>query len=213
MNMHTPDVLAGDVEQTEEARRRALESVARTFETLKRLIADYDGLKEERDKFEQQIASLVNENDALRDKVRRIDQERERCVQALAACATQISGLGDRCAEVARTAKAQASNSDGSAAAVRRDPLDRLGQRLDVDSPKMFKDPPEDFLSMGPKPRAGWDARTGNAEPRKAGAAESEPRKSAAESPDKAADEKSRALGSVTDRLSKILNDDKNRHD
>jgi hypothetical protein len=211
MNIHASDAIDEDVEQTQEAKSRAIESVARTFETLKRLIADYDELKDERDKFENQVVSLVNENDALREQVKRIDQERNRCVQALLACASQIDVIGGRCAEVVKNVKTQASSSDSAMAALRKGNLqDRPGQRSELDTPKFSKESPDDFRWGAARPRTASEAGNSYSEPRKRTVEEPELKKS---SPDTSDDEKNRPSGSGMDRLSKILSQDPYRRD
>lgn len=209
MNIHASETIRGSVEQTQEAKRRALESVARTFETLKRLIADYDVLKDERDRFETKIVSLVNENEALREQIKRIDQERDRCVQALLACASQIDVVGERCAEVVGNARAQVANTDSAMAALRKgNTQGKFGQGHEPDGSKISKDPPEELRWGSPRPRIVSETGNGLAEAKKRAPDEPDTKKP---SSDAGSDEATRLMETVTDRLSKILNGEPQR--
>ena len=130
MGVHPPETLGDDAEETQhEARSRVLESIALTFDTLKDLVADYDRIKDERDDLESKTTGLIKENETLRERIKRIDQERERFSQSLSECAAQAVAVGTRATELAKTAKAQAHPTDLPPFAERKaTPLDKLEQ-------------------------------------------------------------------------------------
>jgi uncharacterized protein YoxC len=105
-------------------------------------MADYDRIKNERDELEVQTNGLLEENETLYEKIRRIEQERERFSQTLTECASQVVAIGARATELAKIAKAQAqtknipsSTERRAAPLAKREPMIRpISQKTDYQS-------------------------------------------------------------------------------
>ena len=162
MDSHTAEVPGDEVEQSrEDEKRRALESVADTFNALKRLIAEYDRLKAERDILERKIASAVDENETLRKQIKHVTGQRDHHSNALSALTAELDTLASRFIEVGKAARLQAYGERPTGPAERRSMLD-WHQPPHPPEPSMpsFLKFPEEFQRGWAKPRDITEKRT-----------------------------------------------------
>ena len=92
-------------------RQNVLKSAISTVTALKRLLADYDRLQEERNDFERAHARVLLENNTLRKHAKEATDQRELLVRALETLTTQMDAIGASCIETAKTARAQSIDS------------------------------------------------------------------------------------------------------
>jgi|SRR5271154_4725706 len=145
-----------EVEQLQEdEKRRAPESAAGdAFYALKRLIAEYDRLKGERDIFEGKIASVLDENDTLRKHVKRVKGQRDHLSNALSTITAQMDTLGSRFIETVKMARLQAYGERPAAPAEPRlAGWDQPRQPPEPSIPGFLRESPEEFQRGSAKPR------------------------------------------------------------
>jgi len=163
MDSHTAEVPGDEVEQSrEDEKRRALESVADTFNALKRLIAEYDRLKAERDILERKIASAVDENETLRKQIKHVKGQRDHHSNALSALTAQLDTLASRFIEVGKAARLQAYGERPTGPAERRSVLDwhQPPHPPEPSMPSFLKESPDEFQRGWAKPRDITEKRT-----------------------------------------------------
>jgi hypothetical protein len=91
--------------------QKVLETAVSTVTALRRLLADYDRLRAERDDFEREHARVVAENGTLRNRAKEATDQRELLVRALETLTTRMDAIGASCLEAAKTARAQSFDS------------------------------------------------------------------------------------------------------
>ena len=163
MDSDTAEVPGDEVEQSQEdEKRRALKSVADTFHALKRLIAEYDRLKVERDILECKIASTVDENETLRKEIKHVKGQRDHYSNALSALTAQLDTLASRFIEVVKVARLHAYGERPTGPAERRPVLnwDQPPHPPEPSIPSFLKEPPEEFQRGWAKPRDITEKRT-----------------------------------------------------
>jgi septal ring factor EnvC (AmiA/AmiB activator) len=106
------------IEQSkEDERHRVIASAIDTLTAVKRLVTEYDRVKDERDNFERQFADTLVENETLRRQIRESKDQRDRLSKALATLTNQMDAIGARCIEAAKMARVQ--TTDGRSLAER----------------------------------------------------------------------------------------------
>jgi hypothetical protein len=163
MDSHAAEVPGHEVEQLQEdEKRRALESVAGAFYALKRLIAEHDRLKAERDIFEGKIAGALDETETLRIEIKRVKAQRDHLSNALSTITAQLDTLASRIIEAVKMARLQAYGERPAASAEPRPVLgwDQARQPLEPSIPRFLRDSPEEFHRISTKPRDISEKRT-----------------------------------------------------
>jgi hypothetical protein len=127
----SPNAQVLSVEQgRQDDRHRILESAISTVSAVKRLVAEYDRMKEERDRFERQISTAIAENESLRKQMKDATGHRENLLKALESLGAQMGLLGARCTEAIKVVRAQSNEPlpaipTGPQPADSRTPLER----------------------------------------------------------------------------------------
>jgi hypothetical protein len=120
MDFDAPEVLGHGTEQSQQdEKRHVLESLSGTVRALRRLIAEYDRVKGERNDFERQIAGALGENETLRSQMNHVKGQRDRLSNALATLTAQMDAVGSRCVEAVKVARVQAYDHPSAAPAKR----------------------------------------------------------------------------------------------
>ena len=147
MDSQTAELPSYEAERSrEDEKRRALESVAGTFYALKRLIAEYDRLKAERDVFERKITTMLDENKTLRKEIERMKGQRDHLSKVLSTLTAHLDTLASRFVEAVKTARLQAYGERPDAPDERRSVRgwDR-GRHPQVSVPNFLRESPEEF--------------------------------------------------------------------
>lgn len=147
MKPNTAEVLDPDVEQSQdEAGHREFESIARTFNTLKRLLAENVQLKGERDSFERQAAVALDENEMLRKQIKLVKGERDHFSRAFSMLSAQLDTIGSGLINAVKMSRVQAYGERPAASAERRPvPGDQAQQPAEPSIPRFLTQPPEEF--------------------------------------------------------------------
>lgn len=82
-----------------------LEKAIGTVDALKRLIAAYDRMKEERDNFERDLGKVSAENEALRKRANDAKVHRDRLSQIVTTFVGHMETIGASCMEAAKVAR------------------------------------------------------------------------------------------------------------
>ena len=119
------------------ARPEELEGVARTYDTMSRLMEENNGLKVRADSFERQSAILEADNESLRQQIKRSRTERDHYFRAFSALSAQLDGIASGLITAIQTARSQAYG----------------GRRPGPDLEKITEngDPVPLFLKQGPR--------------------------------------------------------------
>ncbi len=91
-------------------RHQILESAISTVTAVKRLVAEYDRMKGERETFERQFTDALAENQTLRRQIKEATAHREHFLNALATLTGQMDEIGTRCIEAVKVARAQTND-------------------------------------------------------------------------------------------------------
>jgi hypothetical protein len=98
------------IDSCQDDRRQVLEKAIGTVDALKRLIAAYDRLKEERDNFERDLSKVSAGNEALRKQANDAEVNRDRLSQIVTTFVGQMETIGASCMEAAKVARVYTSD-------------------------------------------------------------------------------------------------------
>jgi hypothetical protein len=129
----------------EEVGRRELESIAHTFNTLKRLFSENLQLKGERDNFERQAAVALNENEMLRNQIRQVKGERDHFSRAYSMLSAQLDTIGSSLVNAVKMSRVQAYGERSAASPERKLTGDQPQQPAEPSIPKFLTQSPEEF--------------------------------------------------------------------
>jgi hypothetical protein len=163
MDSDAAEVPGQEVDQLQEdERRRALESLAGAFNALKRLIAEHDRLKGERDVFESKIADALDENETLRNQIKHVKGQRDHLSNAISSLTAQMDTLASRFIEAVKMARLQAYGERPAAPTEPRPVVgwDQARQPLEPSIPGFLRESPEEFHGSLAKPRNITEKRT-----------------------------------------------------
>jgi FtsZ-binding cell division protein ZapB len=99
------------IDSCQDDRRQVLEKAIGTVDALKRLIAAYDRLKEERDNFERDLSKVSAGNEALRKQANDAEVNRDRLSQIVTTFVGQMETIGASCTEAAKVARVYTSDA------------------------------------------------------------------------------------------------------
>jgi hypothetical protein len=88
-------------------RDRLLESAMTTVAAVKRLVANYDRLKEERDNIDRQLANAFADNETLRRQVNDAKDHHDHLSKVVATLTDQMESNAARCIEAVKIVRAQ----------------------------------------------------------------------------------------------------------
>ena len=100
-----PQVISVELQQDD--RHQLLVSAVNTVAAVKRLVANFDQLKEERDNFDLQLASAVAENEALREQVDNAKDNNDQIAKTVAMLTDQMEAIAARCIEAVTILRAR----------------------------------------------------------------------------------------------------------
>jgi hypothetical protein len=95
------------VESQQDDRRQLLESAVNTVAAVKRLVANFDQLKEERDNFGRQLANAFAENETLREQVNDANDHNDQLSKTVATLTDQMESIAARCIEAVTMLRSQ----------------------------------------------------------------------------------------------------------
>jgi hypothetical protein len=104
---HTTEPQVISFESQQDDRRHLLESAMSTVAAVKRLVANFDRLKEERDNFDRQLANAFAENEMLRRQVNDAKDHHDRLSKTIATLTDQMESVAARCIEAVKIVRAQ----------------------------------------------------------------------------------------------------------
>jgi seryl-tRNA synthetase len=100
-----PQVISVDSQRDD--RRQLLESAMSTVAAVKRLVANFDKLKEERDNFDRQLVKAFAENETLRRQVNNAEDHHGQLSKTVATLTDQMEAIAARCIEAVKIVRAQ----------------------------------------------------------------------------------------------------------
>jgi hypothetical protein len=100
-----PQVISVDSQQDD--RRQLLESAMSTVAAVKRLVANFDQLKEERDNFDRQLVKAFTENETLRRQVNDAKDRHDQLSKTVATLTDQMESIAARCIEAVKIVRAR----------------------------------------------------------------------------------------------------------
>ena len=96
------------IEQSQQdEKQQVLESAISTVSAVKRLLTEYDRVKDERANFERELACALAENETLRRQAKEARDHRDHFSKALTVLTAQMDAIGTRCIEAAKMARSQ----------------------------------------------------------------------------------------------------------
>ena len=148
MKANTAEELGSDSERShEEAWQRELESIAHTFNTMKRLLAENVQLRRERDSFERQAAVALDENEMLRKQIKHVKGERDHLSRTFSILSAQLDSIGASFINAVKMSRVHAYGERPAASAERRPmPAGEQAQPpAEPSIPRFLTQSPEEF--------------------------------------------------------------------
>jgi hypothetical protein len=105
----TTELQAIGAEPQQDNRQQLLESATNTVAAVKRLVANFDQLKQERDTFDRQLASSVAESETLREQVNDARAHNEQLSKTVVMLTDQMESIAARCTEAVTMLRSQVS--------------------------------------------------------------------------------------------------------